>query len=89
MFILLPAPGAGVEFDIPHEECLRACKNIVGDDSLPLEILGISKWFINETVADYYSENNMYVLNQQMRLVLTYEASALAMPFTVIPRSTD
>jgi hypothetical protein len=31
----------------------------VGDEKLPVEILGISKWFINEIVAEYYSEGNM------------------------------
>jgi hypothetical protein len=59
MFILFPAPGAGVDFNPSHEEYLRACRNIVEDDSLPLEIISISKWFINEIVAEYYSEDNM------------------------------
>ena len=59
MFIMFPKPGTGVEFDPSQEEYLQACRNIVGDDSLPIEILGISKWFINETVAEYYSDGNM------------------------------
>ena len=59
MFILFPRPGAGVEFDPTDDEYLQACRNIVGDDSLPLEILSVSKWFINEIVAEYYSEGNM------------------------------
>ena len=59
MFILFPKLGAGVEFNPSEEEYLQACKNIVGDDSLPVEILSISKWFINEIVAEYYSEDNM------------------------------
>lgn len=56
---MFPKMGAGVEFNPSHEEYLRACKNIVGDDSLPLEILGISKWFINEIIAECYSDDNM------------------------------
>jgi hypothetical protein len=59
MFILFPRPGAGVEFNPTNEEYLQTCRNLVGDDSLPLQILSVSKWFINEIVAEYYSEGNM------------------------------
>jgi hypothetical protein len=59
MFILFPKPGAGTEFNPTHEEYLDCVKKIVGDEKLPVEILGISKWFINEIVAEYYSEGNM------------------------------
>lgn len=59
MFILFPAPGAGVDFNPSHEEYLKCIKTVVGDDSLPVEILSISKWFINEIVAGYYSDGNM------------------------------
>ena len=59
MFILLPAPNAGVEFETTDEEYLKRIKEFVGDDSIPVEILSISKWFINETVAEYYSDGNV------------------------------
>ncbi|KAG9234564.1 FAD binding domain-containing protein [Amylocarpus encephaloides] len=62
MFILFPAPGAGVDFAPSDEEYLKCVKKMVGDDSLPLEILGISKWFINEIVAEYYSDGNIFCL---------------------------
>ncbi|PVH69792.1 hypothetical protein DL98DRAFT_661490 [Cadophora sp. DSE1049] len=62
MFILLPAPGAGTEFNPTHEEYLSCAKAVVGDESLPVEILDVSKWFINETVAEYYSEGNSFCL---------------------------
>ncbi|TVY85272.1 2,4-dichlorophenol 6-monooxygenase [Lachnellula suecica] len=62
MFILLPAPGAGVDFSPSPEEYVHCIKTMVGDDSIPIEILGISKWFINETVAEYYSEGNIFCL---------------------------
>jgi hypothetical protein len=61
MFILIPAPGAGVDFAPSEAEYLDCVRKMIGDDALPMEILGISKWFINETVAEYYSEENMYV----------------------------
>lgn len=60
MFILFPSPGTGVEFKNSHEEYLRRVKELVGDDSIPAEILGVSKWYINEIVAEYYSKDNMY-----------------------------
>lgn len=62
MLILFPAPGAGVDFNPTQEEYLSCAKTIIGDDSLPLEILGVSKWFINETVAEYYSDGNIFCM---------------------------
>lgn len=59
MFILFPAPGSGVKFNTSHEEYHRRVKELVGDDSIPAEILGVSKWYINEIVAEYYSKDNM------------------------------
>lgn len=62
MFIIFPAPGAGVQFSPTQEEYIKCVKTIVGDDSLPVEILNISKWFINEIVAEYYSDGNIFCL---------------------------
>lgn len=61
MFILLPSPDAGTNFNPSDEEYLRCVKDMIGDDSIPAEILGVSKWLINETVAEYYSDGNMFV----------------------------
>lgn len=61
MFILFPKPG--VEFKEPtHEQYLKRCKEIVGRDDIPIEILDISKWNINEIVAEYYSDGNIFCL---------------------------
>lgn len=61
MFILFPKPD--VEFTEPtHEQYLQRCKQIVGRDEIPIEILNISKWNINEIVAEYYSEGNIFCL---------------------------
>ena len=56
---MLPAPDAGTDFSPSHEEYLDCVKRMVGDYSLPVEILSISKWFVNEIVAEYYSNGNM------------------------------
>lgn len=59
MFILFPKPGAGTDFSLSHEEYLNCVKTAVGDDNIPVEILGVSKWFINEIVAEHYSDGNV------------------------------
>lgn len=61
MFVFFPKPGAVVELKSSHEEYLACVKALVGDDSIPVEILGVSKWYINEIVAECYSKDNMYV----------------------------
>ncbi|PQE10667.1 24-dichlorophenol 6-monooxygenase protein [Rutstroemia sp. NJR-2017a BBW] len=62
MFILFPDQGAGTEFNPTQEEYLKCVKDMIGDDSLDVEILGVSKWFINEIVAEYYSDGNIFCL---------------------------
>ncbi|KAK3322657.1 FAD binding domain-containing protein [Apodospora peruviana] len=65
MFIFLPPPGADVKADdmiASHEEYLARAKEIIGDDSVAVEILDVSKWWINETVAEYYSDGNIFCL---------------------------
>ncbi|KIV76891.1 hypothetical protein PV11_08740 [Exophiala sideris] len=61
MFILFPKPGA--EWREPTvEEYTQRCREIVGNDDLPLEVLDVSKWYINEIVAEYYSDGNIFCL---------------------------
>ncbi|KAF7905099.1 uncharacterized protein EAF01_005620 [Botrytis porri] len=62
MFILLPSPDAGTNFNPSDDEYLRCVKDMIGDNSIHAEILGISKWLINETVAEYYSDGNIFCL---------------------------
>ncbi|ETN40576.1 uncharacterized protein HMPREF1541_04853 [Cyphellophora europaea CBS 101466] len=55
MFILFPKPE--VEYKEPTMAQWEAkCRKIVGNDKLPLKILDVSKWLINETVAERYSD---------------------------------
>ena len=63
MFILFPKPD--VPFKEPTEaEWYQRCRELVGNDKLPLKILDISKWYINEIVAERYSnsENTVFCL---------------------------
>ena len=60
MFSLVPAPGMGVDFDITTEKCTKRVKEFIGIDSIPIEVLDVSRWYINEIVAEYYSDGNVY-----------------------------
>ena len=62
MFICLPVPGADVsvdQFSPTEEECIVRVKEIIGDDSVKVGIKDVSKWWINEIVAEYYSDGNV------------------------------
>jgi len=63
MFIFFPPPGADVTADavnlVSKEQYKARAHEVIGDDSVDIEILDVSKWFINETVAEYYSDGNM------------------------------
>lgn len=55
MFIFFPKPD--VEYKDPTIEQWEAkCKKFTGNDKLPLKILNVSKWYINEIVAEHYSD---------------------------------
>lgn len=62
MFILFPAPGTGTEFETTEEEYLKRIQELIGDNSVKVELLNVSKWFVRETVAEYYSDGNIYCL---------------------------
>ncbi|CAK7227437.1 hypothetical protein SCUCBS95973_006543 [Sporothrix curviconia] len=61
MFIMFPQDPAA--FKMPtHEQLLARCQDIVGRDDLPIKIIDVSKWQINEIVAEHYSEGNIFCL---------------------------
>ncbi|KAH6698517.1 2,4-dichlorophenol 6-monooxygenase [Leptodontidium sp. MPI-SDFR-AT-0119] len=61
MFILFGKRGA--EWQEPTlEQCYKRIREFIGNDDLPVEILDRSKWTINEIVAEYYSEGNVFCL---------------------------
>lgn len=63
MFILFPSHDFDRKNDPSQDEYLERVKHFIGDET-PAEILNISKWFINETVAEEYSKGNVYVEQQ-------------------------
>ena len=61
MFIFLPAPGADIKGDeitqVTKEEYLREVHNVIGDPEVKdVEIKHVGRWYINETVAERYSD---------------------------------
>lgn len=58
MFILFPERDADAKMEPSMKEYEQRVREFIGDDT-PAEILNVSKWFINEIVADKYSEDNM------------------------------
>lgn len=60
MFILFPTRDFDPSTSPSKEEYLDRVRQLIGDDT-PAEILDVSKWFINEVVAEKYSSGNMYV----------------------------
>ncbi|QUC20421.1 uncharacterized protein UV8b_04662 [Ustilaginoidea virens] len=65
MAILMPHPGADMtadDMEATEEEYVAHVKQMIGDESVEPEILNVSKWWINETVAEYYSVGNVFCL---------------------------
>jgi len=57
MFIVFPDPTADMSKQNPSmDEYLTRCKEWIGDDSIPAEIINVSKWYINEMVAELYTD---------------------------------
>jgi len=62
MFIFLPAPGKDLraeEMDASEGEYLARVREMIGDEKVAVEVLHVGKWWINETVAERYSDGNV------------------------------
>ncbi|KAF5686931.1 phenol 2-monooxygenase [Fusarium circinatum] len=57
MFILFPNRDCDPNIQATKEEYLERVQDFIGDDT-PAEILNVSKWFINEIVAERYSDGS-------------------------------
>lgn len=58
MFILFPEKNFERKTPVSHDMYLQRVKEFIGDDT-PLKILDVSKWYINEIVAETYSKGNV------------------------------
>ncbi|KAK2767558.1 hypothetical protein FQN54_003716 [Arachnomyces sp. PD_36] len=61
MFILFPDREYDPQATPTKEEYLQRVREFIGDDT-PAEIINISKWFVNEIVAEQYSQGNVFCL---------------------------
>ncbi|KAH7255201.1 FAD binding domain-containing protein [Fusarium redolens] len=57
MFIFFPNRDCDPNIQVSKEEYLERVRDFIGDDT-QAEILNISKWFINEIVAERYSDGS-------------------------------
>ncbi|EOD43277.1 putative -dichlorophenol 6-monooxygenase protein [Neofusicoccum parvum UCRNP2] len=63
MFIMFPAPDAGTALATPTAaQCLGRVREWIGDDSIAVDVLDVSPWQINETVAASYASGNVFCL---------------------------
>lgn len=58
MFILLPSAQFDGEAAVSNDEYAQRVRELIGDDT-PIEILNVSRWYINETAALEYSKGKM------------------------------
>lgn len=63
MFIFLPAPWAtdlkAEDMSGTDEEYVSRVKDMIGDPNINVELLHVGKWWINEIVAERYSDGNV------------------------------
>lgn len=56
MFIILPEPDWDPKSGEPtEEEYIARVRDFIGDDNIPVKLVDISKWAINEVAAEQYS----------------------------------
>lgn len=61
MFIVLPERGKESIKNPSAEDWCNRMREFIGDDSIPIELLNVSKWRINDVVAEKYSKDKVYV----------------------------
>lgn len=65
MLVVFPKPGMDIKSfgSSPKitSEVNGLIRAVIGDDTIPFEVLDISSWRINETVGETYSKQNGYV----------------------------
>ena len=67
MLILIPEPGFE-DFKVrpSNEEYLKRARECIGDDSIDIKITDVAKWYINEIVAERYSDGNIFCMGDSV-----------------------
>ena len=59
LIILMYKPTCPAEFTPTSEQVTKQVKAVIDDDTIPVEILRMDKWIINETAARSYSKGRV------------------------------
>lgn len=92
LFIVLPERGKELEINPTNEEWLGRMKEFIGDDSIDTEILGVSKWRINDVVAESFSKGRVYadcLPDRDLSVANGLIGSVLVMPYIGIRLRMD
>ncbi|WPG99099.1 Hypothetical protein R9X50_00190800 [Acrodontium crateriforme] len=60
--VFVPHPSTRLEEKPSEETCKEAVKRVIGDENVAVEVLDISRWNVNDVVADKYSQDNVFCL---------------------------
>ena len=66
LIILFYAPHADINVIPPSDVLIKKTQQLIGDDSVDVELLRVDKWTINEIYAEKYSEGRVSVLLTQV-----------------------
>jgi FAD binding domain len=59
LIILFYAPHADNTVIPPNDVLIKKAQDLIGDDSINIELLRVDKWTINEIYAEKYSEGRV------------------------------
>ena len=63
LLVVFPKPGVDTKAFASTPEATSQVKDliraVIGDDKIPIEVVDISSWRINETAAESYSKQNV------------------------------
>ncbi|OAL38560.1 hypothetical protein AYO20_02210 [Fonsecaea nubica] len=62
VFIMFPVQGYQSNPPPTHDQWMKRIRQMIGDDAVEVEILNVSKWMINDIVAEKYSSGNVFCL---------------------------
>jgi 2-polyprenyl-6-methoxyphenol hydroxylase-like FAD-dependent oxidoreductase len=59
LVILFYAPHANITVIPPNDVLIKKAQDLIGDDSVDIELLRVDKWTINEVYAEQYSKGRV------------------------------
>ena len=63
LIIMMFKPTCPPDFVPRTEDVARHCQKVIGDATIPVDVLRVDKWNINETVAESYSKGRVLVIH--------------------------